>query len=94
MFHVGQKVECIARTVDARADPHPGLTIGNVYTITAVVREPHWTSPGLLLVEIAPRSRYCSFESRLFRPLVERKTDIGLLTALLDPANHKETVDG
>jgi hypothetical protein len=82
-FRVGQKVACIARTIHPLADAHPGLWVGKVYTVTGIVHEPTWTTPGLLLAEISPRGTYVAFESLMFRPIVERATDISVFTAML-----------
>ena len=84
-FRVGQKVVCVLRSIHPSAIVHPGLVINKVYTVTDVLMEPYWKSPGLLLAEICPRPEYCSFESLMFRPLVSRKTDISALKALLVP---------
>lgn len=82
-FRVGQKVVCVTRTIHPRADAHPGLLVGSVYTITDIICEPTWTTPGFLLSEISPRQDYAAFESLLFRPAVERKTDISVFTKML-----------
>lgn len=84
-FRVGQKVVCILRSIHPNAIVHPELVINKIYTVTDVLMQPYWKSPGLLLAEICPRHGYCSFESLMFRPIVERKTDISALKALLVP---------
>lgn len=74
---------------------------GNIYTIRAVMAfgETMW----LHLEEVANRPRLyafpdgvsrlmeCPFEARYFRPVVERKTDISIFTAMLNPT--KKTVE-
>lgn len=84
VFRVGQKVICVMRTIDPRADAHPGLVIDKIYTVTDVIMHPHWTSPGLLLAEILPRDRYVAFESLMFRPV----TDISVFTAMLNTSKQ------
>lgn len=94
MFRVGQKVVCVD------ASSHPGMCWGDgeapeqgrIYTIS----KGNFISPhnGELLVQLAEISRHPTtmmFWGHLgygifrFRPLVERKTDISILKALLVP---------
>lgn len=102
MFHVGQKVVCV-KTGGTDWNPsvwrlpvkHRVYTIREVFSfgaqdfvrLTEIVNAlgGHPQCTGLF----EPR-----FLSSRFRPLVDLKTDIGVLTALLDPANHKELADG
>lgn len=93
MFYVGQKVVC----VDAeRTNPYEKaeLTEGVVYTISSLVGEisrfaapfslpQHARGLGFNLQEVPGRG--VPFAAIRFRPVVERKTDISVLTALLKP---------
>jgi hypothetical protein len=89
-FRVGQKVVCNRNTkweggFQDEIDP----IYGHIYTIRGIVHYPFGPA-GLLLVEIvnAPRSYEegfyeCDFQAPNFRPVVERKTDISVFTAML-----------
>lgn len=92
-FRVGQKVVCIG---GKRIGGHGTEAIpefGSVYT----VRE-FGADGGIRLVEIVnPPLAYiegffeCTFAVESFRPVVERKTDISVFTALLTPSKSKVT---
>jgi hypothetical protein len=85
-FRIGQKVVCIA---DRRGRVNdlglPGFVKGHVYTITSFYEEP---PHGLFLstAELGPRvgGQVCGF-----RPIVERKTDIGFAHEILRKASKK-----
>ena len=100
-FYVGQKVVC----VDDAARPTAGLGwsfkkpnvhIGEVYTIGGF--ENGGGELGVYLLEVVsnyppfPRSGLSrSFYPDRFRPVVERKTDISIFTAMLNPSHQKVT---
>lgn len=101
-FHVGQKVVC----VDGKFHPDfcdvPCLPVeGAVYTIRAIELMTAVTgerSPIIKLVEIVnPVMEWeigdeeFGFVPRRFRPLVERKTDISLFKAMLNPSKEQVT---
>jgi hypothetical protein len=74
-FRVGQKVVCI------NADGSGCLKRGQAYTCLA-------TEPEFLMVDCCSGSdhqTHCGWFRTRFRPLLERKTDISALTALLVP---------
>jgi hypothetical protein len=93
-FRVGQKVVCVD-------DGDSGLRLGcwdgllkkgKEYTVSAIGLVHAWDLkkfPCILVAEIF-RSVNDPFWAHRFRPVIERKTDISALTALLNPANHKE----
>lgn len=93
-FHVGQKVVCINDT--PWNSPLLGtLRRGCIYTIRWIGI--HLGQPCVKVDEIL---RPCGldispddtpFLSRRFRPLIERKTDISIFTAMLNPS--KRSVD-
>jgi hypothetical protein len=91
MIHVGQKVVCVDDSLSELRDVDEILpTKGKIYTIRAIVRR---SSLGFHLVEITNEPyRYrdgfgeLSFKASRFRPVVERKTDISIFTAMLTPA--------
>ena len=95
MFYVGQKVVCVNGTTQ------PGCIwlgaevprSGRVYTVDALVTNRSGT-PALVLVELPrdPVSVACGaigYHAYRFRPVVERKTDISALKALLNTAPEK-----
>lgn len=80
-FHVGQKVVCV--------DAVHQLVNGGIYTISFV-------GSGRLgamcdVAEIAGVFPPLAFFQRRFRPIVEKKTDISIFTAMLNPS--KQGVD-
>jgi hypothetical protein len=83
-FHVGQKV---AATIDM---PLPGIDKGDVFTIRAVEHGRYYghdkavVSVGLHFDEIETPSGCANFDARYFRPVVIRKTDISIFTAMLN----------
>lgn len=84
-FRVGMKVVC----VDASGNV-PMLNLGAIYTICGFTED---DPPGLQLVEVSPNEPgdnwYTGFRPRRFRPVVERKTDISVFIALLNPSPAK-----
>lgn len=99
MFHVGQKVVCVRphhkHQYQRRVTKVP--VVGATYKVRGFD-----DSGGVLLEEVVnPLSEVedidagkisfgePSFYPDRFRPLIERKTDISALRALLNPANHK-----
>lgn len=105
MFHVGQKVVFVrgAPVPGEWKTLSCNLKNESVYTIREIdpLYIPYFEMAGVRVEEdvypavkwkdqwIEPAVLACHF-----RPLVDRKTDIGLLTALLDPTNHRKLVDG
>lgn len=93
MFHVGQKVVCI---LDNWA-PYPGVTFPKkrqVYAIRDILGFGH-AATGLRFMEILNPDaiagiEHC-FDSKCFRPLIERSTEAGfaVLKRLLDPSHQK-----
>jgi len=104
MFHIGQKVVLVD---DSWHQPNwhliPNKPIkGEVYTIRAMYMadrsEGHMLSFLLEEIQNPPVQWHTgkdegSFPSYRFRPLVEKKTDISTLIALLNPVNHKKLED-
>jgi hypothetical protein len=101
VFRVGQKVVC----VDAsgilngfyvtcgdltRVETNSQIYAGDVYTLAWIGSCPETKQP---IVHLAERNRpfglgYCV---NRFRPVVERKTDISIFTAMLNPSRKKVT---
>lgn len=93
MFRVGQKVVC----VDASGAASPFIIKGGIYTIAGfdARRASNSDRPGLFLAEVDSTDRgryYGSFLANRFRPVVERKTDISIFKAMLNPSNLREEV--
>ena len=80
MFHVGQKVVC----VDDRGTSL--VRAGHEY----IVRE---TQAAYLCLHGVRGTVADGMFATRFRPVIERKTNISVFTALLDPANHKHLED-
>jgi hypothetical protein len=101
-FRVGQKVVCI----EGRPIGGSGFEIwpveGAVYTVRELCISP-WSAGVLMRLEEihnAPIvygrngivSRWeCAFMVSRFRPIIERKTDISIFKAMLNPSKTKET---
>lgn len=94
-FHVGQKVVC----VDDAYFWYPGLVQRPVRGIVYVIRAFTYgicsdgsRGEGLLLVGVQNRNGAGGLEHGFkpgrFRPIVERKTDISIFTAMLTPAKQ------
>lgn len=87
-FYVSQKVEC----VDDGPSKFTGIVAGDlkrgdVYTISAVGR--HCSHPVVWLVEKDPGPGHYCFDARRFRPITERKTDISIFKAMLNPSKQE-----
>lgn len=87
-FRVGQKVVCVdASEKNGRWFADAPIE-GRVYTIVGFAETKRGT--GLLLQEIANDEEFCgSYSPNRFRPIVERKTDISIFTAMLNPSHEK-----
>ena len=105
-FHVGQKVVLIDDTthshgIDRSISRTVGADVpkkGEVYTVRFIAIETDTGRELLLLNEInnAAASRRLGYAKELgfaasrFRPVVERKTDISIFRAMLNPSKQKE----
>jgi hypothetical protein len=100
MFNVGQKVECIGYPPTPKFALYPSAQVpkvGGIYVIRAVN---DWPDEGVtrlrfvgldnshLLPKMGGRIEP-GFNSIYFRPIVERKTDISIFTAMLTPTKRK-----
>lgn len=95
MFYIGQKVVCIRDWPPHQHRRYLCPTKGSIYTVRAL--QDIGTAPSMYLVEIrnspyvfinVPYPIEPAWIRSAFRPLVERKTDISLFTAMLDGAKH------
>lgn len=98
-FRIGQKVVCVRHHKNEHTESFIRPEIGGVYTVSGDTLA--YGEQYLFLKEIknAPvkwrdlGTSELPFWCGQFRPLVERKTDISVFTALLNPANHNEFVE-
>lgn len=101
-FRVGQKVVCVddARRLacgDVVVQGGTGLVNGKVYTVQQIIPAGPMTYLGpmprlsvkLILVEAQAPDGWTGFNAGRFRPVVDRKTDISVFTALLTPSKSK-----
>lgn len=88
MFTVGQNVVCIDSVPHPEAGgPQP--IVGRVYTVSWVNYCEEYSTEIIDLIELpSPESRefYRGWNGQMFRPVIERKTDISLFTAMLTPS--------
>jgi hypothetical protein len=88
-FHIGQKVVC----VDAAVRERPcSLKKDNIYTITntGIFLSDAWVA----VAEARPADGSIGFYADRFRPVVEKKTDISMFTALLNQKQHADSLCG
>lgn len=102
MFHVGQKVVCVDNGPDcfghAKWLDNDAPIVGHVYTIRRCFLDDD-NHPIVWLDEIkrGPIARNIwgeaiGYHSIRFRPVIERKTDISVFTAMLAPTSNRELV--
>lgn len=92
-FTVGQKVVCV------NSDRAKNLKKNGVYTIKLVKKGdiPNLGLTGVIswfcleLVEAEPNRGHIGFCPSRFRPVVERKTDISVFKAMLNPLKEQVT---
>lgn len=89
-FRVGQRVACVKvgawETDDIGPVPAQMPVYGGVYTIDEIVPDDDGT-----WLRLDGFDCFALWHARHFRPVVERKTDISLFTAMLNPS--QVTVD-
>lgn len=90
-FFVGQKVVALVSNSDKPNEFQLGLTRGEVYTIGETTTHPSTGEQGVRVQEIAMPDNTLWFYAKLFRPVVERRTDIAIFTKLLDRAPNKQS---
>lgn len=83
-FFVGQRVVCVDdRNRGTKADPR--LVRGGIYHIARVTAE----GRGVWVEELPEHPSYLGYHADRFRPIIERKTDISVFTAILNPSTQK-----
>lgn len=90
MFRVGQRVVRIGGAQKRFDANYPEL--GQPYTIRGMYE---WRGKSLLLLAGIDNTHVMAgiepgFDSRWFRPVVDRKYDISIFTAMLNPSRKKE----
>lgn len=93
-FRVGQKVICISGPVRAFPDDVPQPSVGTVYTVREVFLSQKRGELALRLVEIKTRlnriyGNEFGYVAVRFRPIVEKKTDIGFAHEILRKVSRK-----
>lgn len=85
-FRVGQEVICVNADKQILVAGDRAVVEGERYTIRMTYD--HYGQPGVHLVGVNnPSGR--GYRVERFRPAVERKTDISIFTAMLNPSHEK-----
>jgi len=105
-FHVGQKVVCVnASEMDEApvgvriVGDLDGLRKGAIYTVRSIYIDHVWGGACIRLHEIERRplsffnGQYfeSGYDPSRFRPIIERKTDISIFRAMLNPQKTEVT---
>lgn len=96
-FRVGQKVVCVVAKIGDTAPGGIEPDLGDIGTVVATGWAEEFGQQWIDLMEWpAPENLALGFGrgwlAESFRPVVERKTDISIFTAMLNPS--RETVSG
>lgn len=91
-FRVGQRVACVSHDDRVLGVPYP--SVGSVWSVRDVVTCPGTGDVGIRLHGwVSPENKLfgveCILYPHCFRPVVERKTDIGIFKAMLTPSKQK-----
>lgn len=94
-FYIGQRVECVDADPECGRIFWPGeqLRLGQIYTVAAIVDNP--SGYAAIAIREVPRHSiavshgYRGFKASRFRPIVERKTDISIFKAMLNPSKQE-----
>lgn len=81
-FHVGQKVVCVDDSPNRLGEECP-VKRGPIYIVSDVGMA--WDGPYLNIEGVRLARQYFGFAVERFRPIVEKKTDISIFTAMLNP---------
>lgn len=94
MFRVGQKVVCVDAGSRGRWDVGEAPITGRIYTIAEMFIDREDNKLVLSFIELRRTEFACSvygerlgYRASRFRPLVSRKTDISIFTAMLNPSS-------
>lgn len=92
MFRSGQKVQCIRDGVSRFSGQPTVVRRGAVYTVKRCWINSTWNHPVVTLEEVDPPAPSFSFDAERFRPLIERKTDIGFAYEILRKVTKQDRV--
>ncbi len=93
MFHIGQKVVCINASHAPFKGRPPGLVKGRIYTVSAIGLTNHLDPEQLPCISVDELANpYIAVWSHRFHPVIERKTDISIFTAMLTPSKVNQNV--
>jgi hypothetical protein len=81
MFHKGQRVVCVDDSINPIYGPN-SLKSGDVYTVAWC--GVWWDGIAVCVCEVTQTAEV-PFRYERFRPVIERKTDISIFTAMLKP---------
>lgn len=91
-FRIGGKVVCVINApwieIGGRVQPCALPISGHIYTVREIVPEDAMLWLGFEEIPVTADGNPV-FDSRRFKPVIERSTDISALTELLNPLNHK-----
>ncbi|WP_157733180.1 hypothetical protein [Bosea sp. AS-1] len=87
-FYVGQKVECLTIGPLKTGLPALSLKAGHIYTVARYSRAPDGHMAVWLVEATAVYPEY-GYLSERFRPVIERKTDISIFKAMLNPSKQE-----
>jgi hypothetical protein len=86
-FYVGQRVVCVRDDNDVFGREMI-IKKGSIYTVASLVTS-NWGRDGVTLVEVSPPPGVVGWLNELFRPITERKTDISIFKAMLNPSKQE-----
>lgn len=92
MFRIGQKVVCVDLSPSCRGVLMPFVK-DRVYTVSNTIDT--WEGQGVELAEVetpAVVGHFRAWNASRFRPVVERKTDISIFKAMLNPSSRETEV--
>ena len=94
MFYVGQKVQCVDNNCYSISGQISGLAVGQIYIVRWVGDYRGINDDGchIRVMGVVRKGRDTPFMARRFKPVVEKKTDIGIFIAMLTKARSKEPV--
>jgi hypothetical protein len=93
-FRIGQKVVCVDASPHPKTGKPTSAVVGAVYTVTGIYDDPvSRNGVGVTLAEILPLNARIGFLGHRFRQIVERKTDISIFKAMLNPQTTEKRID-
>lgn len=97
-FRIGQRVVCVAAPwMHVVPTPWVCPDLNSVYVVREILPRPNGRGASCRLIEIRNEPIYGrepAFCTSFFRPVVERKTDISVFTALLNTEQRENVLCG